>query len=82
MLDMRRPPGLPAWLTGQGLAWQQSPLAGVPLANHWGGDPGVFTMAYADPARRTGAAVLSNLSATPRSREALTSIAAAAMAAA
>ncbi|MCW6533255.1 serine hydrolase domain-containing protein [Sphingomonas lycopersici] len=79
MLDMQRPAGLPAWLSGQGLAWQQSPLGDRPLANHWGGDPGVFTMAYVDPARRTGIALLSNLSATEESRRAMKTIAAAAM---
>lgn len=80
MLAMTRPPGLPAWLTGQGLAWQQAPLAGVPVANHWGGDPGVFTMAYVDPVRRIGVVLLSNLSATQDSRQALKAIAAEAMA--
>lgn len=80
MLDMRHPAGLPTWLTGQGLAWQQSALAGIPLANHWGGDPGVFTMAYVDPARRTGVVVLSNLSATGESRDAMRAMAAAALA--
>ena len=79
MLDMQRPEGLPTWLSGQGLAWQQSPLAGIALANHWGGDPGVFTMAYVDPARRMGAVVLSNLSATAESRDAMRAIAAAAL---
>ncbi|WP_374525275.1 serine hydrolase domain-containing protein [Sphingopyxis sp.] len=79
MLDMQRPAGLPSWLTGQGLAWQQSPLNGVPLANHWGGDPGVFTMAYVDPARRTGIAILCNLSATAEITSALKTIATAAM---
>lgn len=76
MLRMQKPPGLPDWLTGQGLGWQQSLLDGVPRINHWGGDPGVFTMAYLDPARRTAIVVLSNLSATSESRTALKAIAA------
>jgi CubicO group peptidase (beta-lactamase class C family) len=76
MLSMKKPEGLPAWLTGQGLGWQESPLAGIPRANHWGGDPGVFTMAYLDPDRRAGVVLLSNLSATPESRNALRTIAA------
>lgn len=80
MLEMQRPAGLPAWLTGQGLGWQQSLLDGVPRINHWGGDPGVFTMAYLDPARRTGIALLSNISVTPASRDALKIIAARALA--
>lgn len=74
MLMMQTPEGLSPWLSGQGLAWQQSSLGGVPRANHWGGDPGVFTMAYLDPARRKGVVLLSNLSATRESREALKSI--------
>jgi CubicO group peptidase (beta-lactamase class C family) len=76
MLGMQRPPGLPDWLTGQGLGWQQSLLDGVPRINHWGGDPGVFTMAYLDPARRSAIVILSNLSITPESRTALKAIAA------
>ena len=79
MLDMQRPGSLPTWLTGQGLAWQQSLLNNAPLANHWGGDPGVFTMAYVDPTRRTGIAILSNLSATTESTGALKTIVTAAM---
>lgn len=79
MLDMQRPAGLPDWLTGQGLGWQQSVLDGVPRANHWGGDPGVFTMAYVDPARRCGVVLLSNLSATAESRAAMKAIAARAL---
>lgn len=76
MLAMQKLPGLPDWLTGQGLGWQQSLLEGIPRINHWGGDPGVFTMAYLEPARRTGIVILSNLSATRESRAALTAIAA------
>lgn len=76
MLEMHRPAGLPAWLTGQGLGWQQAALDGVPRANHWGGDPGVFAMAYLDLAQHTGVVVLSNLSATAESRTAMKAIAA------
>lgn len=79
MLAMQHPAGLPDWLTAQGLGWQQSLLDGVPCINHWGGDPGVFSMAYLDPPRRTGVAVLSNLSATLESRGALKSIVACAL---
>lgn len=75
MLRMQRPEGLPDWLTGQGLGWQESLLDGHPTINHWGGDPGVFTMAYLDPASRSAVVVLSNLSATPESRNALKAIA-------
>lgn len=74
MLAMHRPEGLPDWLTGQGLGWQQSLLDGVPRINHWGGDPGVFTMAYVDPATRRAVVALSNLSATAESRAALKAI--------
>lgn len=74
MLEMHRPAGLPDWLVGQGLGWQESLLDGAPRVNHWGGDPGVFTMAYVDPATRSAVVVLSNLSATPDSREALKAI--------
>jgi CubicO group peptidase (beta-lactamase class C family) len=76
LLAMRKPPGLASWLTGQGLAWQQSLLDGVARTNHWGGDPGVFSMAYLDPDRRSAVVLLSNLSATPESRTALKMIAA------
>ena len=79
MVTMRKPTGLAEWLTGQGLAWQQSLLGGTPRINHWGGDPGVFTMAYLDPDRRIGAVILSNLSITPQSRDALRTIAARAL---
>ena len=79
MLTIRKPAGLPDWLTGQGLGWQQSLLDGRPRINHWGGDPGVFTMAYLDPDRRTAVVVLSNMSATPQSRDALKAIAAQAL---
>jgi CubicO group peptidase (beta-lactamase class C family) len=75
MLSMRQPAGLANWLTGQGLGWQQSLLDGVPRINHWGGDPGVFTMAYLEPDRRAGVVLLSNLSGTPQSRDALKAIA-------
>ena len=76
MLAMHRPAGLADWLTGQGLGWQQSLLDGIPRANHWGGDPGVFTMAYIDPDRQAGVVLLSNLSATLETRNALKTIAA------
>ena len=74
MLAMTRPTGLPDWLTGQGLGWQESRLGGAPLPNHWGGDPGVFTVAYLDPARHTAAVVLTNTSATAASKAAVQAI--------
>jgi CubicO group peptidase (beta-lactamase class C family) len=74
MLEMQHVAGLPSWLTGQGLGWAQSLLDGAPRVNHWGGDPGVFTMAYLAPERRSGVVLLSNTSATAESRDALKSI--------
>lgn len=79
MLALQVPVGLPDWLTGQGLGWQQSLLNDVPRINHWGGDPGVFTMAYVDPEQRSAAVLLSNVSATAESRTALKAIAAKAL---
>lgn len=75
MLDMRTPPGLPSWLTGQGLGWMESADGGTPYINHWGGDPGVFTAAYLDPATKTGAAIFTNASATDAGKAALKAIA-------
>lgn len=76
MLEMQAPPKLPEWLTGQGLGWQASELAGQVRPNHWGGDPGVFTAAYLDPAKRAGVVVLTNSSATAATRNAVKAIAA------
>ena len=76
MLTLQAPAGLPDWLTGQGLGWQQSLLDGAPRINHWGGDPGVFTMAYVAPEHRSAVVLLSNVSATAESRAALKAIAA------
>ncbi|ATQ43035.1 serine hydrolase domain-containing protein [Caulobacter mirabilis] len=79
MAEMRRPakpPSLPTWLSGQALGWMESPLAGRPLLNHWGGDPGVFTAAYVDPASRLGVAIFTNLSAVDPARAAIKAIAA------
>lgn len=74
MLAMRMPAGMPNWLTGQGLGWQQSLLGGVPRINHWGGDPGVLTMVYLDPDRSAAVVVLCNTSGTPKCRDALKAI--------
>ena len=74
MLAMTQPAGLPDWLTGQGLGWQQSRLGGAPLPNHWGGDPGVFTVAYLDPRRQAAAVVLTNSTATAASKIAVQAI--------
>jgi CubicO group peptidase (beta-lactamase class C family) len=75
MLAMARPPGLPAWLSGQGLGWQESPLDGTARPNHWGGDPGVFTVAYLDPQDRSAVVVLTNTSATEAAKTAVRAIA-------
>lgn len=71
MMASTTPPGLPAWLTGQGLGWQRSKLDGIDLVEHWGGDPGVCNAAYLDPARRTAVAVFTNASA---SRDVMTAV--------
>ena len=76
MLTMTRPAGLPSWLSGQGLGWQESPLNGAPLINHWGGDPGVFSVAYLDPRNHTAAVILTNTNATDASKTAVKAIAA------
>lgn len=76
MLDMQRPAGLPDWLSGQGLGWQASSLDGKPRPNHWGGDPGVFTAAYLDPATRSAAVVLTNLTVSDAGKTAVKAIAA------
>ncbi|CAN5487538.1 serine hydrolase domain-containing protein [soil metagenome] len=75
MLTMHRPPGLPAWLTGQGLGWMESADDGTPHINHWGGDPGVFTAAYLDPVTATGVAIFANVSASDASKAAIKAIA-------
>jgi CubicO group peptidase (beta-lactamase class C family) len=75
MLTMHRPPGLPAWLTGQGLGWMESADGGTPHINHWGGDPGVFTAAYLDPASATGVAIFANVTASAASKAAIKAIA-------
>lgn len=75
MLTMATPAELPAWLDGQGLGWQSSKLGGVARPNHWGGDPGVFTAVYLDPATRVGVAVFTNASVTDRARTMLKTIA-------
>ena len=76
MLAMKTPAGLPTWLSGQGLCWQEAPLAGSRLPNHWGGDPGVFTAAYLAPRSRGGVAIFTNATATAARRDAVKSIAA------
>jgi CubicO group peptidase (beta-lactamase class C family) len=80
MLAMEHPPGLPTWLTGQGVGWQESLLAGAARPNHWGGDPGVFAVAYLDPARRAAAVVLVNTDAAEPVKIAVKEIAAALLA--
>ncbi len=75
MLDMRAPAGLPEWLSGQGLGWMASPLAGQVRPNHWGGDPGVFTAVYLAPATRCGVAIFTNVGTSTENRTALENIA-------
>ena len=75
MLDMATPRGLPPWLTGQGLGWAESADGSTRHINHWGGDPGVFTAAYLDPASRTGIAIFSNATASNASKTAIKTIA-------
>lgn len=76
MLSAIEPKGLPTWLSGQGLGWQRSLLDGVQLFNHAGGDPGVFTYVFLDPATRTSLAVLTNVSTTSDGMKAIKTIAA------
>ncbi|WP_324699459.1 serine hydrolase domain-containing protein [Novosphingobium sp. RL4] len=75
MLTMHVPQGLPDWVTGQGLGWMESSALGKRRINHWGGDPGVFTAVYLDPASTTGVAIFTNGSATPASKTAIKAIA-------
>lgn len=75
MLDMQTPIGLPDWLTGQGLGWMASRLNGAVKPNHWGGDPGVFTAVYLDPASQAGVVLFSNASASSQSKSAIRNIA-------
>ena len=75
MLSMTRPAGLPDWLDGQGLGWQAANLGGVVRPNHWGGDPGVFTAAYLDPAARAGVAIFMNTTAIDKAKTMLKAVA-------
>lgn len=75
MLEIKTPPELPDWLTGQGLGWMASLLDGAAMPNHWGGDPGVFTAAYLDPASRAGVAIFTNATASAERRTAVKNIA-------
>lgn len=75
MLEMATPRGLPSWLTGQGLGWAESADGSTRHINHWGGDPGVFTAAYLDPASTTGIAIFSNVTASDASKTAIKTIA-------
>ena len=75
MLEMKTPAGLPAWLSGQGLGWMESPLAGQARPNHWGGDPGVFTAVYLAPAARSGVAIFTNVGASAETKTAVKNIA-------
>ncbi len=75
MLTPTHPAGLPAWLSGQGLGWQMSPLGGTERPNHWGGDRGVFTVAYLAPETRRGVAVLTNRSVSDPAKTAVKAIA-------
>lgn len=75
MLEMKTPPQLPEWLTGQGLGWMGSTLDDAEKPNHWGGDPGVFTAVYLDPANRAGVAIFTNATASAERRSAVKNIA-------
>jgi CubicO group peptidase (beta-lactamase class C family) len=75
MLDMRTPPELPSWLTGQGLGWMAATLDGAVRLEHWGGDPGVFTAAYIDPASRRGVVVFTNATVSAEAKTAVKNIA-------
>jgi CubicO group peptidase (beta-lactamase class C family) len=75
MLEMKTPPKLPDWLSGQGLGWASSKLDGVDLPNHWGGDPGVFTAVYLDPRHRAGVAIFTNATMSAARRTAVKNIA-------
>lgn len=74
MLEMKTPPQLAEWLAGQGLGWMGSKLEGTVMPNHWGGDPGVFTAAYLDPANRAGVAVFTNATASTERKTAVKNI--------
>lgn len=75
LLAVSRPAGLPEWLSGQALGWQVSPVAGLALHNHAGGDPGVFTFAFVRPETREGLAVLTNVTSSSASMAAVKAIA-------
>jgi CubicO group peptidase (beta-lactamase class C family) len=75
MLFPTHPASLPAWLSGQGLGWQMAPLAGTERPNHWGGDRGVFTVAYLAPETRRGVVVLTNRSVSDPAKTAVKAIA-------
>lgn len=75
MLSMAQPAGLPGWLDGQGLGWQAAKLGSVVRPNHWGGDPGVFTAVYLDPATRAGVAVFMNMTVTDKAKTMLKAVA-------
>lgn len=75
MLEIKTPPELPDWLTGQGLGWMASQLDAAAMPNHWGGDPGVFTAAYIDSASRAGVAIFTNATASAERRTAVKNIA-------
>ncbi|MBH1997649.1 MAG: beta-lactamase family protein [Sphingomonadaceae bacterium] len=75
MLTMRAPSGLPSWVSGQGLGWMESGGPNQRRINHWGGDPGVFTAVYLNPASKTGVAIFTNASATSASKAAIKAIA-------
>ncbi|PHR56289.1 MAG: serine hydrolase [Robiginitomaculum sp.] len=74
MMVMEDIHGIPPYLTGQGLAWSAAVIKETAIPSHWGGDPGVYTAAYADPIRKTAVVVLMNRSATAQSRDILRGI--------
>jgi hypothetical protein len=75
MLRVQKPSGLPTWLTGQALGWQESLLEGAETLNHAGGDTGVFTFVFIDRLTRRGVTVFTNVTATQQSKDAVKRIA-------
>ena len=61
--------GFPEWMSGQGLGWSFAPLDGKAHPSHYGGDPGVFTATYLDPANRSGVVVMMNVYADAPRRD-------------
>lgn len=74
MLEMKKINGLPPYLNAHGLAWSASKIEDTYIPSHWGGDPGVFTAAYADSKSKTAVVILMNNTATQENRNSLRKI--------